>query len=184
MTDNPPPVQRSSPTPTPRPSTHQITQAMVRRARLEHLATELLCLGDALRLPVPIETVYTHPPLNLWRPPASPLPSSAAAVLGDAHQVRWETARAVAAQVSESAWPLRATLMGDDPLPDAEIDLLAVAVLLPTALLARLNERQRGDPALVANLFQAPVAAVTVRLAELGYLSPAARAAAQNDSTT
>lgn len=157
---------------------------MVRRARLEHLATELLRLSNALRLPVPIEGIYTHPPLNLWQTPASPLPLNAAAVLGDMCQARWETARAVAAQVCKSAWPLRASLMGDSPLPDAEIDLLAVALLLPTALLAGINERQRSDPALVSTLFQAPLSAVTVRLAELGYLSPTARAAAQNDSTT
>ncbi len=183
MPDTTPPYPLSPTTPTPRPGTQHFTRAMVRRARLEHIATELLRVSAALRLPVPIETIYTHPPLDLWRTPASPLPPGVAARAGLA-QVRWETARAVAGLVSASRWPLRIQLLGDRPLSDAEIDLFTAALLLPTALLAGINERQRSTPAAVATLFQTPPAITALRLAELGYLPPAARAPAQNDTTT
>lgn len=176
----PHPVARTTPTPLPAP--HRDTRAIVRRARLEHLAAELLRLGDALRPPVPVEDLYRRPPYDFWQiDPADPLLARRPArASSDPYQHRMEIARGIAQQVSGCAWPLRIQLLGPQPLVSGEIDLFALALLLPTALLAGINAQQR-HPQTVATIFQTPLKETTLRLAELGYLSPAEQ---NHDDTT
>jgi hypothetical protein len=145
-------------------------KAIVRRARIEHLAMELLRLSDALRLPVPVEQIYLNPPQQLWK-----IDSSQATIYSpvgdDPSRVRLEIARAIARLVGESRWETRVRFLGEKPFSPGEVEVFAIALLMPTALLAGLNERQRA-PGVVETLFQIPSTEATVRLAELGYLSP------------
>jgi hypothetical protein len=149
---------------------------MVRRARLEHLATELLRLGAALRPPVPVEDLYTHPPHLLWHP------DNAIHQPDDPYQARLEIARTIAQHVSASSWPLRIQLLGPQPLAAGEIELFALALLLPTGLLSGVNENQR-TPSAISTIFQVPIKATTLRLAELGYLAPDTDQRAIGDTT-
>jgi hypothetical protein len=178
----PHPVARTSPTPLPGP--HRSTRAMVRRARLEHLATELLRLGNALRPPVPVEDLYRQPPQQLWLidPGEPPLANDPERTLSDSYWPRLEIARAVARRVSQCVWPLRIQLLGPQPLAANEINLFALALLLPTGLLAGISERQRS-PQTVSIIFQTPLKETTLRLAELGYISPAESSRAADTTT-
>lgn len=176
MTDHPTPPSDSRRTPTS--VQRRSTRGMVRRARIEHLAAELLRLGDALRLPVPAEDLYRTPPQHLW-PGGVDHPAGGDQV--DPYGGRWEIARAVGRAVSDSAWPLRAQLLGDQPLAESEIDLFAIALLLPTALLAGISEQQRSQPETVARLSQVPLKHTALRLGELGYLPGSA--AVHHDTT-
>lgn len=183
MSDTPPPhpVARTSPTPLP---AHRDTRAMVRRARLEHLATELLRLGGALRPPVPIESLYANPPHLLWQPDPDLLLQAADTdrTLDDLYQPRLELARAIAEHISLSGWSLRVQLLGSQPLTAGEIALFALALLLPTGLLSGISERQRTPPA-ISTIFQAPLKETMLRLAELGYLTPESDQPVVSDTT-
>ncbi|MBI5958116.1 MAG: hypothetical protein HY866_05240 [Chloroflexi bacterium] len=167
-----------SPTPTPLPSPHRNTRAIVRRARLEHLASELLRLGDAMRPPVPVENLYAHPPHDLWQPDPAVLAHATETTTPDIYHNRLDLARAVAQQISGSAWPLRLQLLGPHPLTEGEIEMFALALLLPTGLLAGVSEQQR-TPQTIAIIFQTPINQAVTRLGELGYLAPG-----ENDSLT
>jgi len=177
----PNPLARSSATPLPH-STHRGMKAIVRRARLEHLAMELLRISNALRLPVPVEEIYQKPPYDLWHiDPHMPAPYLTFS--NDPLQNRLETGRAIARLIGECQWATRLRLLGDSPLSAGEVEVFALAVLMPTALLAGLNERQR-NPSSVSMLFQLPLIETTVRLAELGYLSPADKLPVSNKPTS
>ncbi len=184
MSDKPLPQRVARTTPTPLPAHHRDTRSMVRRARLEHLATELLRLGNALRPPVPVEELYAQPPYRLWpTEPGDPLMRPAANPgVEDRPQRRLDIARAIAERVSTSSWPLRIQLLGPHPLALAEIELFALALLLPTGLLSGINEHQR-TPSAIATIFQTPLKESTLRLGELGYLTPQAEQRATGDTT-
>ncbi|NDJ76881.1 MAG: hypothetical protein GYB65_11535 [Chloroflexi bacterium] len=143
---------------------------LVHRARLERLAAELLRMGDALRVPVPIDRLFHNPPQRLWRidpqqplvyltPPNEPL------------YYRLEIARAVARLTGEANWEVRTKLIGEQPFSASEVEVFALALLLPTALLANLNQQQRNVTT-IAKLFQVPLPETTARLTELGYIRP------------
>jgi hypothetical protein len=157
-------------TPTPLPTTHRGLKAIVRRARLEHLSAELLRLTNALRLPIPVEEIYLNPPQNLWSTDPNwelvyALPEE------DLYQRRLEIARIVARLAGEAQWDLRIRLLGEKPFSASEVEVFALSLMLPTGLLAGINERQRV-PSSVSHIFQVPLTEATVRLGELGYLSP------------
>jgi hypothetical protein len=155
---------------------------MVRRARLEHLASELLRLGGAMRPPVPVEQLYAHPPHDLWTPDPALLARASEITTPDVYQHRLDLARAIARQISQSVWPLRLQLLGAHPLTEAEIETVALALLLPTGLLAGVSEQQR-HPDTIAVIFQTPVTQATLRLGELGYLAPGEDQRVAHDAT-
>jgi hypothetical protein len=168
--------------PTSLPPTHRGMKAIVRRARLEHLAMELLRLGNALRLPVPVERLYEYPPLRLWR--IDPRQTSEFVMISEDYlQNRLNITRAVARLVGESQWEARIRMIGDAPFSSNEVEVFTMALLMPTALLAGISEKQR-TPAFVSTIFQVPIAEATMRLGELGYLSPLDNSAARNDIST
>ncbi len=159
-------------TPTPLPasatgSTHRGSRVLVHRVRLEHLAVELLRLADALRLPVPIETVWRRPPQALWNPVSEAASGQGAAHDDDPYRARWLAAVAIARAVGGSTWVAKVRLMGAAPFSDADCQVFARALLMPTPLIGRLSERQKS-PELVHTIFQAPMAEAKVRLQELG----------------
>ncbi|WP_119066983.1 hypothetical protein [Aggregatilinea lenta] len=158
---------RSSPTPMA-PHGHTM-KIIARRARIEHMAVELLRLSSSLRLPVPVEEIYAHPPLQLWivdpdrTPPLAP-PSD------ETFAGRQSIAQAIARLVGESAWTTRVRLMSTKPFTPDDIATFADTLLVPTALLSALNDRQRA-PQIVSALFQVPLSTAVKRLTELGYLT-------------
>lgn len=155
-------------------------KAIVRRARLEHLAAEFLRLGNALRLPVPIQRLYENPPMGLWRiAPTNEPPIYVTASEDNLAKARLEMARAVARLIAETRWDLRIRLMENKPFSSGEEDVLALALLLPTKLLAGINERQRTATS-VALIFQVPYHEAAARLTELGY---ATRSLSEEDIT-
>lgn len=159
------------------------SKAIVRRARLEHLAAEFLRLGDALRLPVPIQRLYENPPLRLWKIEPSGEPSIYVSASEDnLVKARLEIARAIARLLGESAWEMRIRLLGDKRLSVGEVDVLALALLLPTMLLSGISERQRTATS-VALIFQVPYPEAAARLTELGYAVQPASAAREEDIT-
>jgi hypothetical protein len=150
------------------PSTfHQGLKAMARRARLEYLATELLRLAGALRMPVPILELYHEPPGELWQ--AATHEYAAITQGDDLAYLRIEVAREIAAKLDESEWEPRQRLFGGKHFAPDDIDALARTMLIPSALLAGISERQR-TPAIVARIFQVPEPEAAARLHELGYL--------------
>lgn len=152
---------------------------MVRHARLEFVAADLLRQADALRIPVPVDEVLYHPPLGLWHlDPLTMSPFPAANV----YDQRMIIARLVAQQVSDSCWTQRRTLLGERAFTGPELDVFAVALLLPTALLATLNAQQLTSER-VTQLFQVPHDITLRRLAELGYLTPSDRTQAGDQPT-
>lgn len=159
------------------------SKAIVRRARLEHLAAEFLRLGNALRLPVPIQRLYENPPMRLWQIAPSTEPPIYVTASGDnLTKARLEMGRAVARLLAESRWEMRLRLLGDQPLSPGEEDVLALALLLPTMLLAGINERQRTATS-VALIFQVPYREAAARLTELGYASHSASGEREEDIT-
>lgn len=164
------------------PNTNRGMKAIVRRARLEHLAMELLRLSNSLRLPVPVERIYEYPPLRLWH--IDPRQTSEYVMTSEDYlQNRLNMARAVARLVGESPWEARVRLIGDLPFSPNEADIFATALLMPTALLAGISERQR-TPAFVSTIFQVPIAEATMRLGEMGYLTPVESSPPSNDFPT
>ncbi|MBN1681716.1 MAG: hypothetical protein JW966_15655 [Anaerolineae bacterium] len=168
------PIPLTHPLPTVQPAaasfvTNRGMQAIIRRARLEYLATQLLTLSRALRLPVPIEDILYSPPLDLWHiNPDQPPPC-----LMQTHDPlikRLEMARTVARLVGESGWEPRQRLLGSQSFSRNESDIFCMALLIPTALLAGLNEQQRL-PGRVSCLFQVPDEQAAIRLVELGYVA-------------
>ncbi len=158
---------RTSPTPMA-PHGHTM-KIIARRARIEHMAVELLQLSGSLRLPVPVEEIYAHPPLQLWvidpeRTPALTAPSD------EPFAQRQTIALAIARLVGESVWSTRVRLMSSKPFTPDDITTFAATLLVPTALLSALNNRQRA-PQVVSALFQVPLATAIKRLTELGYLT-------------
>jgi hypothetical protein len=166
FSDNTPiPDKRALPTSFP----NRGMRAIVQRARLEHLATTLLRMADALRIPVPVDAIFFDPPQGLWRiDRAQPVVYQTSP--DDLPAYRLELARAVARLSGEADWPLRDELVGAGPFGPNEVDVFAMALLLPTTLLAGLNRQQRTS-ARIATLFQVPEPEVMVRMAELGYIS-------------
>ena len=138
--------------------------SVVRRARLEHLAAELLRSAGMMRLPVPIATLAAEPPANMWAPPAEPIRAPSG-------EPRLALARHVARKTGESQWALKLRVFGAQPFTDADVELFATALLLPSTLLATLNAAQR-TPGHVARLFDVPERLAATRLAELGYSAP------------
>ncbi len=176
------PTTGTSITPDPAPrhaSTPSSRVGMVRRARLEFVATDLLRQAHALEIPVPVDDLLRQPPLDLWRVDVlrmTPFPAV------DAFEGRMITARMIAQQVSDTAWDQRVTLLGARAFTPAEIEVFAVALLLPTMLLATLNAQQLA-PDHVMRLFQVPPAITLRRLAELGYLNPSDRSQVGDQAT-
>jgi hypothetical protein len=158
---------RTSPTPTA--SRGHTMKIIARRARIEHMAVELLQLSGSLRLPVPVDEIYSRPPLQLWAVDPERAPQLAPPT-DDPFAQRLTTARAIARLVGESAWSTRVRLMSSKPLTADDIDTFAATLLVPTALLSALNSRQRA-PQIVAVLFQVPISTAIKRLTELGYLA-------------
>ena len=159
-------------TPTPSPLTSTSTQRgrlrIARRARIEHLAMSLLRLADAVRLPVPVDSIWRSPPEALWTPPSA----GRETLLDDPEAPflpRLKTARQIARFVDESAWALRERLLGKQAMTADERDIFAQALLMPTALLATLSAHQRR-PAIVSRIFQVPEKLAEERLHDLGYL--------------
>ncbi len=151
-----------------RTTTQQNRRAMVRRARIEHLALELLRLADAVRLPVPVDSLWRFPPLNLW--PAPAITQQTIIVDPDnPYLPRYVTAREIARALGESAWEAKKRLLGNDPLNDDEKHTFAIALLMPTPLFTSLSERQK-QPHIVASIFQVPQTLAETRLRDLGYL--------------
>ena len=143
-------------------------RAIVRRARIERLAMELLRLADAARLPVPVDTLWHSPPPGLWPPPST----SQQTLVEDTdnpYLTRFITAREIAAFVNQSDRGIKEQLLGSTPMDDEERTLFAIALLMPTALLATLSRRQLM-PDRVAHIFQVPAALAEQRLRELDYL--------------
>lgn len=154
--------------PTPVATKGHTMKIIARRARIEHMAVELLRLGNVLRLPVPVEEIYLSPPLQLWQINAPRWPTLSSDPEEKFAQ-RLELARSIARLVGESGWTTRIRLMGRKPLTPDDVETFAATLLVPTALLSALNARQRS-PQTVAALFQVPLEAAIRRLAELGYL--------------
>ncbi len=149
-------------------STQRGRRIMVRRARIEHLSMELLRLAEALRLPVPVDAIWHTPPAGLWLPPAS----GQQTLVEDAdnpYLPRFSTARDIAHLVNESDWAIKNRLLGSNLMSSDERTTFAIALLMPTALLATLA-RQQLRPNLVAHIFQVPEELATNRLYDLGYL--------------
>lgn len=152
---------------------------MVRRARLEFVAADLLRQAHALYLPVPVDDLLVQPPLDLWHVDLlrmTPFPAVGA------YERRMITARLIAQQVSAATWNQRVLLLGPQPFTEAEIEVFAIALLLPTTLLATLNMQQLS-PENVARLFEVPPAIALQRLAELGYLDAADQSRAGEQAT-
>ncbi len=168
MIDDNTPLSRAAVLGSPLSKLSRGMKNVIRRARIEHLSGELLRLAQLQRLPVPVEELLTSPPLDLWTLPYDP-PSDYPTALPQSPEGRMDIARAIARLVAESRWEMCHKLLGDKPLSEYEVDVFAAALLLPTALLAGINERQR-TPNNVALLFQVPLAYAVTRLAELGYL--------------
>ncbi len=167
--------------PTPFTTSDRGLRNIVRRARLEHLTAELLRLSGALRLPVPIEEVYLNPPQNLWI--TDPNWEQIYALSQDIpYQRRLDIARIVARLCGEAQWDLRVRLLGEKPFSDGEVEVFALSLMLPTGLLAGINERQR-TPSSVSHIFQVPLIEATVRLGELGYLAPDINRLAPDDNS-
>ncbi len=141
---------------------------MVRRARIERLAMELLRVADAVRLPVPVDALWHSPPPGFWLPPSSGQ-QTLVEDTDNPYLPRFTTAREIAAFVNQSNWGIKEQLLGSTPMDDEERTTFAVALLMPTALLATLSRRQLM-PDLVARIFQVPVALAEQRLRELDYL--------------
>jgi hypothetical protein len=151
-----------------RTTTQQNRRTMVRRARIEHLALELLRLADAVRLPVPVDSLWRFPPSDLW--PAPAVTQQTIIIDPDnPYLPRYITAREIARALGESAWEAKKRLLGNDPLSDDETHMFAVALLMPTPLFTNLSERQK-QPHIVASIFQVPQPLAETRLRDLGYL--------------
>lgn len=161
MTHTPPPP---APAPT---STQHGRRIIVRRARIEHLSMELLRLAEALRLPIPVDAIWYTPPAGLW-----PAPSHSQQTLAEdadnPYMPRFRTARDIAALVNESNWAIKNRLLGSTLMTADERTIFAIALLMPTALLATLS-RQQLQPHLVAHIFQVPEEMAIDRLDDLGY---------------
>lgn len=138
--------------------------AVVRRARVEHLAAELLRQADAMRIPVPVEQLMQQPPLGLW-------PASQVEIPANAIDTRLAVAHLIARKAGESNWPARVKLFGQRAFSASEIAMFVVALLLPSPLLNNLNAQQR-TPEAVAQMFQVPREMAAQRLDELGYNRP------------
>ncbi len=160
---------------TPTPSslaasnTPQNRRVIARRARIEYLAMELLRLANAVRLPVPVDGLWRNPPASLWPPPHAQM-QTLADDQDDPTVLRYRTAREIAGFVSDSRWPEKERLLGGKPLDGDERHHFAIALLMPTALVASLSARQVGDPPLVAQIFQVPLKLAEQRLRELNHL--------------
>ncbi|MBN1200212.1 MAG: hypothetical protein JXJ20_00010 [Anaerolineae bacterium] len=157
-----------APTAASLPTIHRSLKSTVRRVRIEHLATELLRQSEALRLPVPIVQVYTNPPPGLWYAGSNMLPPPPT---NGTFYERMDTARSIAQLVDASQWEPSRRMIGRHPLSPGEIEIFAIALLMPAILLARMNNRQR-TPAIIATIFQVPEMEAAVRLSELGYFAP------------
>src|SRR5690606_501818 len=148
-------------------STHRGSRVSVHRVRLEHLAVELLRVSGALRLPVPVEALWQHPPHGLWDPQSENFALYPPRPGDDPYAGRWRIATAIANAVSGTAWVNKVHLMGAVPFNEADRQVFARALLVPTPLLSTLSERQKS-PERIHNIFQVPLAEAKVRLEELG----------------
>jgi hypothetical protein len=162
MTSTPPPPATAA------SSTLHGREAIARRARIEHLAMDLLRMADAVWLPVPVDGIWRSPPGNLWPPPRANQQTLLDSP-DDPYVPRYQTARDIARFVSDSAWDKKDRMLGGKPLDGDERHIFALALLIPTALLLTLSERQLSSAGLVATIFQVPVAMAQERLQDLGY---------------
>ncbi len=169
MEKTPTPHIEPSSLPNPTSSTRPSTRTLVRKVRLEHLAVELLRLGDALRLPVPIDSLWKDPPLGLWVPDPETITVTAMITDEDPYTPRLMTARDIAVRVGKGSWSIKVKLLGSEPFSDEDVTIFARALLIPSQLIFRLSERQK-TPENVSIIFQVPRSEAEQRLVELGLM--------------
>lgn len=158
------------------PASASELHAVVRRARIEHIAAELLRVADAMRAPVAVTDLYQQPPINLW-------PATTAQVPAHTPELRMAVARLIAQKVGDSNWSLRHKLVSARPFSASEIEMFAIALLLPSTLISSLSARQH-TPDGIAQLFQVPYNVAAQRLRDLGYAPGAPHADAPGNATT